>query len=119
MWACPKCSEQVEGNFEVCWNCGTSRDGTTDPEFANLADEAGESAEAHDKPATPPISCLRCRCDLDHMGTKSFHEGPRWGFIGDLGELFVNKEHFDVYRCPRCGHVEFFIDGVGEQFRPN
>jgi hypothetical protein len=33
--------------------------------------------------------------------------------------LFVNREHFDVYVCPRCGRVEFFVDGVGEQYRPH
>jgi len=38
--------------------------------------------------------------------------------LGDLGELFVNKERFDVYCCPRCGRVEFFVDGIGEEFRP-
>jgi len=29
----------------------------------------------------------------------------------------VNKQQFDVYMCPRCGRVEFFVDGVGEEFR--
>ena len=43
------------------------------------------------------------------MGTKAFHEGNRWGALGDIGELFVNKENFEVYSCPRCGHVEFFV----------
>lgn len=33
--------------------------------------------------------------------------------------LFENREHFDVYVCPRCGRVEFFLDGVGEEFRPH
>ena len=25
-WVCPKCKEQMEGQFTVCWNCGTVRD---------------------------------------------------------------------------------------------
>ena len=54
----------------------------------------------------------------DHL-TKRFHEGTRWGALGDLGELFVNKESFDVYVCPHCGRVELFVDGIGEQFRPH
>jgi hypothetical protein len=53
-----------------------------------------------------------------YAGTKKFHEGTRWGVLGELGELFVNKEKFDVYFCPRCGKVEFFVDGVGETLRP-
>ena len=33
MWKCVKCHEKVDNNFEVCWNCGTSREGIEDPEF--------------------------------------------------------------------------------------
>jgi hypothetical protein len=65
-----------------------------------------------------PISCPRCTTSLDYVGTKKFHEGGRWGILGELGELFVNREHFDVYVCPRCGRVELFVDGIGEEFRP-
>lgn len=24
-WCCPGCGEQVEGTFELCWNCATPR----------------------------------------------------------------------------------------------
>ena len=65
-----------------------------------------------------PMKCPRCETDLNHVGTKSFHEGERWGLFGDIGELFVNREKFDIYVCPRCGRVEWFVDGIGEQFRP-
>ena len=44
---------------------------------------------------------------------------PSAGNVGTFGELFVNREFFDVYVCSRCGRVEFFIDGVGEEFRPH
>ena len=40
-------------------------------------------------------------------------------FLDDLGELFVNREHFDIYVCSRCGRVELFVDGIGEEFRPH
>jgi hypothetical protein len=26
-WRCPKCGEQLEGQFTVCWSCGTVRPG--------------------------------------------------------------------------------------------
>jgi predicted RNA-binding Zn-ribbon protein involved in translation (DUF1610 family) len=64
-----------------------------------------------------PMECARCGSSLECCGTKRFHEGTQWGFLGDIGELFENKEHFDVYMCPRCGRVELFVDGVGEEFR--
>jgi hypothetical protein len=30
-WKCPKCGEEVEVQFDVCWNCGTSRPGVEEP----------------------------------------------------------------------------------------
>ena len=68
-----------------------------------------------------PMICPRCDTELDYVGTKKFHEGSRgWGFfLGDLGELFVHREHFDIYVCARCGRVELFVDGIGEEFRPH
>jgi hypothetical protein len=44
MWECPKCHEKVEDSFDVCWNCGTSADGTEDPAFRR-ADEDSPPAE--------------------------------------------------------------------------
>jgi hypothetical protein len=60
------------------------------------------------------LQCLRCGTLLAFAGTREFHEGTRWGFLGDWWELFVNKEAFDVYFCPRCGKIEFFLAGRGE-----
>ena len=68
--------------------------------------------------ARDPLQCVRCSTKLDYVGTKRFHEGTRWGVLGDLGELLVSRQSFDVFVCPRCGRVEFFIEGIGEEFRP-
>ena len=38
-WKCPKCCEEVEDQFDECWNCGTARPGT---EGASEAPRAGE-----------------------------------------------------------------------------
>lgn len=38
MWQCMKCQERVEDTFEVCWNCGTSKDGAEDPNFRKADD---------------------------------------------------------------------------------
>jgi DNA-directed RNA polymerase subunit RPC12/RpoP len=64
-----------------------------------------------------PMKCPRCETDLQYKGTKEFHEGPGGGFLSDFTELFMNKERFDVYVCPRCGRVELFVDGIGQEFR--
>ena len=70
-----------------------------------------------DGPAAQPIVCPRCESTLEYAGNRKFHEGARAGFFGELGELFVNRESFDVYVCPTCGRVELFVDGIGEQYR--
>jgi predicted nucleic-acid-binding Zn-ribbon protein len=63
------------------------------------------------------ISCLRCRTALNPVGKKRLEGGSDTGFLGAIGELFAKREEFNVYTCPRCGHVEFFVAGVGEEAR--
>jgi len=33
MWKCPKCGESLKDDFEVCWSCGTTKEGVLDPNF--------------------------------------------------------------------------------------
>ena len=82
-------------------------------------EEPGESSAADDSSAKwdGAITCARCYEELEYAGTRKFHEGTNWGLLGAVGELFVNKEAFDIYLCKRCGSVEFFLEGVGEKYR--
>lgn len=32
-WSCPSCSNTVPDTFELCWDCGTTRQGTPNPDF--------------------------------------------------------------------------------------
>lgn len=122
MWQCPKCKESIEPSFDTCWHCGTSQDGTEDPSFTCVEDLDGVPGSwkppESQSPSKNALICPRCRKQLTYVGTKRFHEGAQWGIFGDLGELFVNSEKFDVYSCPKCGRVEFFVDGIGEDLRP-
>lgn len=47
-------------------------------------------------------------------------EGTRtWGFvIGDLGELFVGREEYKIYVCPKCSKIEFFGELKDADFKP-
>ena len=36
MWNCKNCHETIEDNLDVCWNCGTGKDGTPDPNFGRV-----------------------------------------------------------------------------------
>ena len=110
MWRCEKCGEQIEGTFDACWKCGATR-GQATPDSA--AESDADTAPVN----TDPLKCPRCPRALEYVGRKRFHEGTNWGLFGELGELFVKREHFDVYVCPRCGRVEMFVDGIGDEYR--
>ena len=38
MWTCPGCQAKVDGEFEICWRCGTSPEGEEDPYFGHEGD---------------------------------------------------------------------------------
>jgi hypothetical protein len=41
MWKCSNCGEQVEDDFETCWNCGFDKDGTASIPSQNFNLEEG------------------------------------------------------------------------------
>ena len=93
---CPKCKAEVEKGFDICWNCS----------YSFTDDEIVEFKEDNDK---KDINCLRCTdVAMVYAGNFKFHEGTRLGVLGSLFEVFVNRESFDLYLCPKCGKVEFF-----------
>lgn len=76
-----------------------------------------------DNEARDPMVCPNCKVTLQYIDTKDFHEGggsPKSHFFfGGWAELSEGRITFDIYYCPRCGRVELFLDGVGENFRPH
>ena len=105
-WQCPQCGERHEAEFSECWKCSYVRG-------------SGGDESLREDPSDPML-CPTCKLGLDFIGTKRFHEGSRAApfILGEVGELLVNRESFDVYMCSRCGRIELFMDGVGEEFRP-
>lgn len=101
MKICPNCQEEVEDSFEICWNCNYSF-----PDGEILKTTATDGGSTNDERL---IKCLRCQVDMVYSGKYEFHEGMNTGLFGNLFELFQNREAFDLYVCPQCGKVEFFI----------
>jgi RNase P subunit RPR2 len=66
------------------------------------------------------IYCPRCNAKLDYAGTRRLNEEKSMGVLGELGQMYRSGTHefLDVYTCAHCGHVEFFVDGVGDELRP-
>ncbi len=131
---CPNCGAKVDDNFDICWKCQYSFvDGKIfeDEDFAVICPSCGKEymssqvncpgcgynfEEYVPGKIEPPegsrkLNCLRCETKLVFMGNYKFHEGMRVGAIGDIFEMFTNRESYDLYSCPKCGKVEFFMPG--------
>ena len=121
MWECMKCSEQLEDSFDVCWNCGTSRDGTNDPDFRKVDDfpadtEAEEPAAMSEcrseypdcKGAMQPIKLIDAsdpgwdREGVHHIELSyAAPEAARSLFLGKIQRLGVVKGSI----CADCGRI--------------
>jgi hypothetical protein len=44
-WKCPKCGEEVEEQFDECWNCGTAKPGTGNPNDESPKSESSPKSE--------------------------------------------------------------------------
>ncbi len=134
MKKCPKCNSEVDDNFNLCWNCQYSfvdNKILDNSDFKLICPKCKNEIESslsycpnchYDlseinkeigiRPQGPKsVDCLRCKVTLEYQGNYRFHEGTRVGALGNLFELFTNRESFDLYSCPKCGKVEFFIPG--------
>jgi predicted nucleic-acid-binding Zn-ribbon protein len=103
---CPKCNSEVEDNFELCWNCNFS---FTENKVIDIAEFTKGSRE---------IACIRCAVHLIYSGNFKFHEGAQIGVFGNIFELLVNRESFDLYICPKCGMVEFYTPQNEPGYKP-
>jgi hypothetical protein len=55
MWNCPKCGEEVDDDFDVCWECGTTADGVEDPNFQSAEESGPLDDPALDLDAEEPV----------------------------------------------------------------
>jgi hypothetical protein len=69
---------------------------------------------------TGPVQCRRCGAELDYAGTRRMHEEKNMAVLAELGEMFKKgaPEMLDVYICKRCGCVELYVEGIGDELRP-
>jgi len=78
--------------------------------------------EKNDPATQPPrtLLCPRCKSELEYAGTRRLNDDKEMSVLGELGEMYKNGAHefLDVYLCRKCGHVDLFVDGIGEDSRP-
>ncbi|HNV51696.1 MAG TPA: zinc-ribbon domain-containing protein [Tenuifilaceae bacterium] len=132
MKTCPNCNAEVEDNFDICWKCQycfADEKILDSNDFKNVCPKCGTEVDSskkycpechfdlselispsEEKPTgTKNINCLRCNTPMEYSGLYKFHEGTRVGALGDIFELFTNRETFEIYHCPKCGKIEFFM----------
>jgi DNA-directed RNA polymerase subunit RPC12/RpoP len=80
---CPKCSEKLEVNWQ-----------------------AGHPDVMEGK---MKINCLRCQVPMSMKGKFKFHAGTHLGPVERPFEIWINRVPFDLYFCPKCGKIEFFL----------
>lgn|SRR5262245_12196878 len=108
MWECRKCHERLEDSFEVCWNCGTSKEGVEDPTFAKA--EKGEKASepdalsttaGQDKARSRGRASTRRIAQLIYVGLN----GYALALDRDTGEIVWSNKDM------RSGYVSLLLDG--------
>ena len=102
MWHCSQCGEGIKDEFNVCWRCGTNRDGTAPVELVEDAD--GSTAPGPLKSCEPDQAMGDDATPGQHPGTQLTQEGLAtlllrflglWmaafgiiGFAANIGRLF-------------------------------
>jgi len=98
---CPNCQTEIEPGYEICWKCQYS--------FANRKVIKSEDTIETLNHSYASIKCLRCSVTMIYAGQRKFHEGFHFGTVGILIEFLSEKDTYDLFLCPRCGKVEFFV----------
>jgi hypothetical protein len=65
MWSCERCHNKVDDNFEVCWSCGTTKQGVPDPDF-QAADAMPPIKDPRYDPIATPDPSIRAQWATVH-----------------------------------------------------
>ncbi|MFC1757198.1 zinc ribbon domain-containing protein [Planctomycetota bacterium] len=109
MWKCKCCDSTIDVDFEVCWKCGTSREGVPDPDFV---------AETECAPRDEPVrKSLEDEISDRFKCSKCAHGIPRTKRIATTGTgltklMDVQQNRFLVVSCTNCGYSELYDANV-------
>lgn len=55
------------------------------------------------------IFCLRCKREMNHIRTEKLQLGETSWILGDIPNLVAGAMEVNIYSCPACGKLEFFL----------
>ena len=88
-WTCPTCAAEVPADFGVCWSCGTSRDGGTDPAFRRVEEcDSSQDGDATDE-LDPAQFGLRTMFVVVTVSAVALAVSSRTSFAGRFEQLVV------------------------------
>lgn len=61
---------------------------------------------------SPQAKCQRCDCNLEFIAYHKIHIDPI-----SVGQILNTGVKADIYKCPKCGHLEFFESDTGLDMR--
>lgn len=64
------------------------------------------------------IVCLRCYTDMSLIRTEKLQFGQTGWVLGDLPNLLAGAMEVEIYSCPKCGKLEFFLADTKEEGLP-
>ena len=64
------------------------------------------------------ISCLRCNVEMRNIGREKLQLGKTGWILGDLPNLIAGAMEVDIYACPDCKKLEFFVADELEEELP-
>ena len=55
------------------------------------------------------IDCVRCGQKMSYIKTEKLQLGQTGWLLGDLPNLLAGAMEVDIYACPKCRKIEFFL----------
>lgn len=99
MWTCQHCRETNEASFDICWNCGTTKDGIPDQSFHTADDLPSEHLAAGERHSEKGrCICPGCRADVAGDATQCPRCGERFPAMADRQRLRT-PETYDIFRA--------------------
>ena len=118
----------MPGGFEVCWNCGTSKDGVPDPDFSPVNDDDLRTRQPLEHAAAVKLigyQCPKCGSSKIIPNTRildqgQYSDGSLKVFVdADPDALIFKDRHYSRLTadiCGNCGHVELTVGNPSELY---